>query len=111
VRVSLAVLAAAATAALGALVVGEYDLRGVGAALAGALFGLAVAEVLVSIARREASRPGVVAAAAVLPVGGLLWAGWISVHHRHQAIPGDYWLASAAGAAAAVIRVRIAGRR
>jgi hypothetical protein len=104
-------VAAAATAALGALVVGEYDLRGIGALLAGALFGLAVAEVLLAVARAEATSPVVAVAGAVLPALGLLWAGWISVHHRHQDIPTSYWFAAAAGAVAAVVRIRSAARR
>src|SRR6476620_4470379 len=48
----LGVLAAAAAAAFGGLVLGEYELTGVMVFVAAGLFGLAVGEVLVAVARR-----------------------------------------------------------
>src|SRR4051794_30080268 len=49
----LGVAAAAAAAAFGGLVLGEYELKGAMVFVAAALFGLAVGEILVAVGRRN----------------------------------------------------------
>src|SRR5687767_3656416 len=51
-RPALAVVAGAAVAAFGALILGEYEFRGTMPYVAGVLFGLVVAEAVVGVARR-----------------------------------------------------------
>ena len=99
-----ALAAGAAVTVLGALILGEYELAGLTAVVTGVLFGLAVAEVMVWVAR-DVPR-ALVAAAALLAAGGLLWAGWISVRNRDEAIPGGAWVAAGLGAVTAAVRVR-----
>src|SRR5438552_6320017 len=108
-RQALAVVAGAGAAVLGALILGEYEFSGVLPLVMGVLFGLAVAEVMTWVARGTTALSSV--AAAALTAGGLLVAGWISVHHRHEAIPAGAWTAGALGAVTAVVRSRSARRR
>jgi hypothetical protein len=69
----LGVVAAVAAAAFGGLVLGEYELTGAMVFVAAALFGLAVAEVLVAVTRRadlaHAALAGVLTALGVLDPG------------------------------------------
>jgi hypothetical protein len=100
-RLVLAVLAGAITAAFGAVVLGEYPLAGVTGLIAGLLFGLAVAEVALTaggsaLAGRET--PAMVAVAA-FTAAGLAWAGWISSGHLWSAVPKGLWLGAVVGAA------------
>lgn len=75
-RLALAFLAGAATASLSALILGEYELVGWTPYVAGVLLGLAIAEVVVSLAKR---RDLVVAVpVAALAAGSMVWAAWIS---------------------------------
>jgi hypothetical protein len=84
-RAGLAVLAGAATAAFGALILGEYEFNGATPYLAGVLFGLIVAEVVLTVAKR-ASRA--LAATSALEAGfGLAWAVWISSGRGRAPIP------------------------
>jgi|SRR5437867_1836598 len=108
-RQAVAVAAGAGAAVLGALILGEYEFSGVLPLVMGVLFGLAVAEMMSWIARGATRLLTVVAAA--LTAGGLLVAGWISVHHRHEAIPPSAWTSAALGAATAVFRSRSVRRR
>ncbi|HEX9531129.1 MAG TPA: hypothetical protein VF954_08325 [Acidimicrobiales bacterium] len=116
-RPVLAVVAAAAAAAIGALVLGEYSMSGLTPVVAGLLFGFGVAEVLLAAAPRPFPGPAPwtvaawAAAAAVLTDAGLGWAAWIQLRHRHQGVPGGVWLALAIGAAAGAAWVRSSGRR
>ena len=105
-RQAWAVVAGAGVAVLGALILGEYEFGGLTSVVTGVLFGLAVAEAVVWVGRD--GRPGLVAAAAGLAAAGLLWAGWISVHHRDEGIPAGAWVAAALGAVTAGVRVRSA---
>ena len=77
-----AVLVALAFAALGAVILGEYELAGLRPVLAGVLFGITVAEVLATLARRWAGDPELWAAAALITEAGLVWATWISTGHE-----------------------------
>ena len=108
-RQLLAVAAGAATAAIGALILGEYSMSGFTPVIAGLLFGLAVAEVVLAVGRHP-STP-LAAAAAVLTDAGLVWAAWIQLHNRHQGVPFGVWLALVIGALAAAGWIRSSGRR
>lgn len=117
-RPLLAVVAAAVTAALGALILGEYELAGVTPFVAGALFGLVVAEAAVATAGRRSGAPAVttVAVAAPLAAGaGMVWAAWISSGRDWSFVPGEAWagvaLAALAAAAWAGGLGRVRGRR
>ncbi len=99
-RPALALLAGAATAAFGAVVLGEYQLNGVTGVVAGALFGLAVAEVVLSVGGARLSSLLTVAAVAVglLSAAGLIWSAWISAGHDWGYVPNGGWMGVVAGA-------------
>lgn len=99
-------LAAAVVAAVGALILGEYPFTGAVPLVAGALFGLAVGEVATVVAR-DRGWP-VVAPAAAVTAGGLLWAGWISDGPAGPFVPSAAYAAAAIGAAACVVWARTA---
>ena len=100
-RLVLALLAAAATAALGAVIIGEYQLAGLTGVIAGALFGLAVAEVVLTVSGPAARNalPVALGAAAVFTVAGLVWAAWISAGHDWGFVPAGLWIGVVVGAA------------
>lgn len=98
-RLALAVLAGAAVAALGALILGEYEFTGTTPYVAGVLFGLVVAEAVIGVARRGGRE--LAAAAAVLSGGGLLWAAWISSGRDWDYVFRPAWVAVAIGVVAA----------
>lgn len=86
VRQVLAIVAAAALAALGAVVLGEYPLHGLTVVVGFPLYGLAVTELALAIGRRLAGPTAAAVAAAVAL--GLTWALWISFgHFRNGAEP------------------------
>ncbi|MHB8464417.1 MAG: hypothetical protein ACYDH6_01175 [Acidimicrobiales bacterium] len=89
-RQALAVVVAAAVTAVGALILGEYDFKGTTPYVAGFLFGLVVAEVVLTVARL--GRPVLAAAAAALSGLGMLWAAWISSGRGVSPIPGGAYL-------------------
>ena len=90
-------LAGAAVAAFAALILGEYELVGFTPYLAGVAFGLVVAEVITSVARRL----GVMASApsAAFAAGGMVWAAWISSGRDWSYVPGGAWVGVALAAA------------
>jgi hypothetical protein len=102
VRQAGAAVAGGAVAAVGALVLGEYDFEGAVVIVMGVLFGLAVVEVALWLADRPP--PWLAAVVAVEAGGGLLWAGWISVHHRGVGVPGGAYVAALVGAGTAGFR-------
>ena len=97
-----AVLAAAAVAAAGAVVLGEYAFGGVAVVFAALLLGLFVAEAAGAVAR-EPSR-GLAAVVGVVTALGLVWAAWIGSGHRLGAVGGSGWVAVTLGASAATLR-------
>jgi hypothetical protein len=101
-RLALAVLAGAATAAFSALVLGEYEFVGTTPYVAGVLFGLVVAEVVVAVARRGGLALAAVTGASA--AAGLVWAAWISSGRDWAYVPGPAWVAVALGAACAGAR-------
>lgn len=105
-RQVVAVLAGALLAFIGAVVLGEYDLRGVIALVGFPLYGVAVAELTVAIGRRL--NLAALAALAVVVVAGLAFGLWISFNHfrNGNAPPALSWVMAAAAAAAAVTWAR-----
>lgn len=105
----LALLAGAATAAAGAVILGEYEFTGLTPVVAGVLFGVIVAEVVTAAGRRR----DVVTALAcgVLAAAGMVWAAWISSGHDWSYVPGVAWVGAAVAVAAAPLWIRNPGRR
>jgi len=100
-RPVLALVAGAAAAAFGAVILGEYPLTGLTGVIAGTLFGLAVAEIVLtagSVEWRGRERVGMVGVA-VLTAFGVAWACWISAGHLWRYVPNGAWLGLVAGAA------------
>jgi len=106
-----AVLAALAAAALGAVILGEYELAGARALFAGVFFGVAVAEVITSVARTVDGDVRLLAAAALVTEAGLVWATWISTGHQLDLATDTAWAGIVVGSLAAPLWLRSAGRR
>ena len=102
-------LAGVAVSALGALILGEYELNGVMPIVAGVLFGLAVAEATVAVARDTRLRLAIVAG--VVAAAGLVWSSWIAAGRDWDFVSGARWSAVPIGAVAAAVWVRSSGRR
>jgi hypothetical protein len=109
VRVIFGCVAAVLVAALGGLIMGEYELRGAMAIVAGVLFGLAVAEVAITVGKSSGwVLAGVTAFAAA---AGLTWAAFIDAGDSFGRVAGMRWLASAIALASAGWWVRSLGSR
>jgi hypothetical protein len=94
-----------AVAALGALMLGEYELEvGLGT-VAGAILGVAVAETVAAVGRTRGLVPAVPATLAVM--GAMLWAGWIDSGQGIEPVKTGAWLGAALGGL--VTWVRLAG--
>jgi hypothetical protein len=104
-----AVILTAAAAALGALILGEYDLAGVTPYVAGVLFGLAIAEVTLTVGRD--ARVWAATMSAALAVGGWLWAAWISTGEGVAPMRLGSWLGAVVAAVVAFGWVRWSGKR
>jgi len=110
-RLVLAVIAGAAVAAFGGLILGEYPFTGATPYVAGVLFALVVAEVILSVIHthylhspRLPPSPTTAVAAALCTLGGLGWAIWISTGHFLDTIPIGAWAALVIGAVVALLR-------
>ena len=79
IRLLLAVVAAAAVGALGALVLGEYSFTGITVMGSGVVLGLFIAEAALAI-RRDKGRD-LAGACAVIGWAAMTWAGWIALGH------------------------------
>lgn len=101
-RAVLGLLLGAATAALGALVLGEYEFGGTLPWVAGPLFGLVIGEVVAGVGRSR--HLAVAALAAALSFGGIAWAGWIDSTQGVEPIKRLVWVSAALAAIAALIR-------
>lgn len=101
-RQVLAVVAGALLAALGAVVLGEYDLQGLTAIIGFPLYGVAVTELTMAVGRRLP--PVSLAIVGALVVGGLTWALWISFGHFRNGFTPP-WLSWAMVGAAVVAAV------
>ncbi len=107
----VAVLAALVAAALGAVILGEYELAGIRPLLAGLLFGVAVAEIIASVAGRVDADPRLLAASALIAEAGLVWATWISTGHELDLAGTSAWSGIVIGTVAAPLWLRTGGRR
>ena len=87
-RALLGLVLGGATAALGALILGEYEFTGTLPWVAGPLFGLVIGEVV----------------AGALSFGGIAWAGWIDSTQGLEPVKGLVWVAASLAAMAAVLR-------
>ncbi len=110
VRDLAAAVAGAATAGLGALLLGEYELDGATPLIAGVLLGLILAEVVVAV---RGSRDGATAAvlSALLAAAAMVGAAWISSGNDWAFVPTLAWVGVAVAAASAAAWVRVPGRR
>ena len=99
-----------AVAALGALILGEYDLVGSTALIAGLLFGAAIAEVAGALARRDV--PGwMLGAVAAIAASAMTWAVWISTNRFRNPVEVSAIAGIAAAGLAAAFWLSTAGRR
>ena len=101
-RPLLGLVCAAAAAALGALMLGEYEFTGSLPYVAGPLFGVVIGEIVVGVGRSRAVVVGL--AAAVLAFAGLAWAGWIDSTQGVEPVKGLVWVAASLGAMTALLR-------
>ena len=102
-RALLGLAVAAAVAALGALILGEYEFTGTLPWIAGVLFGLVIGEVVVSVGRSR--HVAVAAGAAALSFAGVAWAGWIDSTHGVEPVKSLVWVAALLAAAASFLRI------
>ena len=102
-RAVLGLAGGAATAALGALILGEYEFTGSLPWLAGPLFGYLVAEVVVGVGKDRSWTLAVVTAA--LAFGGVAWAGWIDSSEGVEPVKSLVWVAAGLAAVTALLRV------
>lgn len=96
-------------ALVGGLILGEYELTGVTAFVAAVLFGIAVAEAVITVARTNG--PALVAAGAVFTAAGFVWAGWIESGRSWEFVEPVTWVAAVVSALAAGGWIRAFGRR
>jgi hypothetical protein len=104
VRQAGAVVVGVGVAVVGALILGEYELGVVSGIVAGLLLGFALAEAALMTAGARALGGPLAALLGAAAFGSLVWAGWIDVHHRDEAIPAGAWLGGVAAAAVVVLR-------
>ena len=101
-RAVLALVLGAATAALGALILGEYEFTGSLPWVAGPLFGLVIGEVVAGVGRSRHLAVAVVAAAQSF--GGIAWAGWIDSTQGVEPVKRLVWVSASLAAVAALLR-------
>ncbi|MEW6153592.1 MAG: hypothetical protein AB1673_06335 [Actinomycetota bacterium] len=78
-RLTLAVLAAAAVGAAGALVLGEYPFTGPLVVASAVVLGLFIGEAALAVARGPSLALGV--ACGAVGLAAMVWAGWITTSH------------------------------
>lgn len=99
-RPLLALVVAACSAALAAVILGEYELAGFTPVVSGVMLALVIGEVAVTVAGRRDLRLG--AACGVMVAASVLWAGWLSAARNWDFFPGGAWVGAAVGALTAV---------
>lgn len=109
VRLALGIVAAALTAAVAGVIMGEYELRGVLPYVAGLLFGLAVAEAAITAGADRAWALAV--PSALFAFLGLAWAAKIDAGGGIGRVAGARWISSCIAAAAALWWIRQFGGR
>lgn len=100
----LALVAAAAVAAVGAVILGEYAIAGVVGLGAGLVFGLLVAEAAVGVG--GAGSVALALGSALASGTGMVWAAWISTGRDLDRLAPEGWVAVALAAAGAAVRAR-----
>ncbi len=100
-RLTLSLVVGAAVAALGALILGEYEFDWLLTGLGGPLVGVVIAEVVTAVGGRRGWVPAV--AAAGFAAGALAWAAWITSGQGLEPYPPLAWLAMGLAAAAALV--------
>ena len=108
-RALLGLVLAAAAAALGALILGEYEFTGSLPWVAGPLFGLVVGEVAVGVGRSR--HVGVAVVVAAFAFGGIAWAGWIDSTQGLEPVKRLVWVSAALAGATALVRTAGLRRR
>jgi hypothetical protein len=103
-----AAIVAAAVAALGAVILGEYPLEGFRPLLAGVIFGVVVGEVIATVVRTPDRF--LLGTAALLTEAALVWATWISTGHDLGSAAGSAWVGIVVGAGAAPLWLRSSRR-
>ncbi|CAN5647860.1 hypothetical protein BH20ACT1_BH20ACT1_04300 [soil metagenome] len=100
----LPVVAGAAVAGFGALIVGEYEFQGLLPVLAGLVLGLLVSEAVALGGQWRGWVPA--GMAAVLAAAGIVWGGWIDSGQGLEPYPPLAWLGAAGAALTAAYRAR-----
>ncbi|MBA2607519.1 MAG: hypothetical protein H0U92_01105 [Actinobacteria bacterium] len=108
-RVVIGALAAIFVALLGGLIIGEYQLLGAWALVAGVLFGLVVAEGTITVGK--SSDWFVVIVAAVAAFGGYTWSAYIEAGDSFGRIAGLRWVGALLALVSAGWWVRSLGSR
>jgi len=108
-RLAVALLVGAGVSALGALILGEYELKGVMAIVAGILFGVAVAEVVLAIAHHPGLTIGLVTGG--LAAAGMVWSSWIAEGRTFHYVGTARWVGVAVSLIAAPVWFKGSGRR
>ncbi|MGH9245831.1 MAG: hypothetical protein ACRD29_16230 [Acidimicrobiales bacterium] len=98
-----------AACVLAALILGEYEFRGVLPYGAGLLLGLVVGELVAEVGRYRS--PIIGGLCAVMVAAALLWAGWIDAGEGLRPLPLAVWPAMAIGAVTAALRAGDLPRR
>lgn len=104
-RPILALVAAAAVGALGAVILGEYEFTGLTVLAAGVVFGLFIAEAALAVNRHGNVRMGV--GAGLIGLGAMTWAAWITTFHDLSGLTGTGWAAVALCGLAAGLRTAL----
>jgi hypothetical protein len=101
-RTVLGLVCGAAAAALGALILGEYEFSGSLPFIAGPMFGLVIGEIVVGVGRARSVVVAVLAGA--MSFAGIAWAGWIDSSEGVEPVKGLVWVAAGLAAGAAALR-------
>lgn len=107
-RLALALVAAALSSLVGALILGEYEFDGAMPFGAGVLFGLVISEMVIEIGRRRNVVIGVVCAAMV--AAALARAAYESSGEGLRPFPTGGWIAIVLGALVCGVRTARAPR-
>jgi hypothetical protein len=101
-RQVVGILLGALAAGIGGLIVGEYAFTGATPFVAGALFGLVISEIVVTVARRRTVVLGLVSAG--LAAAGLAYAVWDDAGYGVRPVAATAWAGVALAAAVALVR-------
>ena len=108
-RQLLAVLAGGAVAAFGALIIGEYEMSGSIALIAGVVYALALAEAMTAVARDP--HPALIVVVSALAGAGFLWGLWISTGRDLDFAATEGWAAVSVATGSAPWWLRSAAQR